>query len=123
VNSRSEISRRIPQSRAISGRRSTWRREEGTAKLRAVVVTVSVAVPAPEARLLGLTLQVVAEAYKEQLKLTCEANPFSGETEMAFENTAVWPALIVWVVEPEDVREKSGGEETTSSVRFPEDDR
>jgi hypothetical protein len=101
-----------------------WRiREEGTAKPRAVVVTVSVAVPVPEARLLGLRLQVVAEADKEQLKLTWEVKPFSGETEMALEKTAIWPALIVWVVTPEDVREKSGGEETTFSMRFPEDGR
>jgi hypothetical protein len=98
-------------------------REKGTVKLRAVVVTVSVAVPVPEARLLGLTLQVVAQAYKEQFKLTCEANPFSGDTERALEKSAVWPALTVWVVVPEDVREKSGGEETTFSVTFREDGR
>jgi len=44
----------------------------------AVVVTVTVAVPLPDAKVFGLTAQVVALAAigKEQDKLTCEENPF-----------------------------------------------
>lgn len=74
-----------------------------------VVVTVTVAVPLPEVRVLGLTLQVVKDAGVAQIKATWALNPLSGETVMALVNVAVCPALTVTVVVPEVVREKSGG--------------
>jgi hypothetical protein len=45
---------------------------------RTIVVTVTVAVPLPVARVFGLTVQVVAVAAggKEQVKFTCAENPF-----------------------------------------------
>lgn len=83
----------------------------GGTRPRAVVVTVTVAVPLPDANTFGLTAQVVAFAVvgREQDKLTCDEKPFCAAIEMAFVNVAVWPALTVCVVVPEEVIVKSGG--------------
>jgi len=84
-----------------------------------VVVTLTLAIPLPDANMFGLTTQMVAVAAtgKEQAKLTCEENPPCEETVIAFVNVAVWPALTVCDVGPEAVREKSGGR-TTVSVKL-----
>lgn len=74
-----------------------------------VVVTVTVAVPLPEANVFGLTLHVVKDAGGPQVKLTWALNPASAETVIALVKVAVWPALTVSVVVPVGVREKSGG--------------
>ena len=76
---------------------------------RAVVVTVTVALPLVSTS--GLTVQVVAFAVtgREQIKLTCAEKPLRSETEMTLVNVAVWPALTVCVAVPVEVMEKSGG--------------
>src|SRR5579864_2905384 len=83
-----------------------------------MVVTMTLAVPLPFASMFGLTVQVVLVAAigREQDRLTCEANPFCGVTEMALVKVAVWPALTVCVVVPDDVTEKSGGPVTVKLV-------
>lgn len=73
------------------------------------MVTVTVAVPLPDAKVFGLTLQVVKEAGDMQVNVTWALNPFSGETVRALVNVAVCPALTVIEAVPEVVREKSGG--------------
>ena len=80
------------------------------------MVTVTVEVPLPEAKALGLTAQVVfvAATGREQDRLTWAEKPLSGETVMTFVNAAVWPALMVCVVVPEEAIEKSGGAVTVS---------
>jgi len=62
-----------------------------------MVVTVTVAVPLPEAKVFGLTAQVVALAAigKEHDKFTCDEKPFWAATEIAFVNVAVCPAVTV----------------------------
>ena len=69
------------------------------------------AVPLPEANEVGLTEQVVwLAAYgREHDRLTCEAKPLCGVTEIVLVKVAVWPAATVCVVLPEEVMEKSGG--------------
>ena len=66
-------------------------------KPRAMVVTVTVAVPLPDANTFGFTVQVVAVAVsgREQDKLTCDEKPLCGVTEIAFVNVAVCPAGTV----------------------------
>src|SRR5579859_5028936 len=83
----------------------------GGATPRDVVVTITVAVPLPEANMLGLTVHVVPDAAngREQDKFTCELKPLSAATVRAFAKVAVWPALTVCAVVPEAVTEKSGG--------------
>src|SRR5260370_42278839 len=79
---------------------------------RAMVVTLTVAEPLPEANMLGVTVHVVvavAAIGREQDRLTCDAKPFCGVTEIALVNVAVWPAFTVCVVVPVAVTEKSGG--------------
>jgi hypothetical protein len=78
-------------------------------RLRAVVVTETEAVPLPLANIFGLTAHVVIVAGGAQVKFTCALNPLSAETVMALVNVAVCPALIVCVVVPVEVIEKSGG--------------
>jgi hypothetical protein len=80
------------------------------------VVTVTVAVPLPVAKVLGLAEQVVLAAAvgREQDKVTLAEKPLRAETVMAFVNVAVWPALTVCVVVPAEVTEKAGGAVTIS---------
>ena len=79
-----------------------------------MVVTVTVAMPLPEAKVLGVTVQAVAVAAsgREQDKLTCDEKPLWAVTEITFVNVAVWPAATVCVVVPDEVMEKSGGPAT-----------
>lgn len=86
---------------------------------RAMVDTLTLAVPLPVASMFGFTAQVVAIAGKEQDKLTCETNPFSAETEIALVNVAFCPALTVSVGVLDEVTEKSGGGGSTVSVNVP----
>src|SRR5690349_21331672 len=76
-----------------------------------MVVTLTVAVPLPFGNRLGFTPQVVkvAETGKAQDRSTAEEKPFWAEMEIALVNVAVCPALIVCVVVPVEVMEKSGG--------------
>ena len=69
----------------------------GGTKPRAMVVTVTVAVPLPVANIFGLTAQVVwvAAIGSEQDRLTCEARPSCAVTEIALVNVAFWPAFTV----------------------------
>lgn len=87
------------------------RGHEGGIRPRAMVVTVTVAVPLPVANVFGFAAQVVAVAAdgSEQDKLTWAENPLSADTVMAFVNVAVCPAFTVCVVAPEVATEKSGG--------------
>jgi hypothetical protein len=64
---------------------------------RAMVVTVTEAVPLPVGSEAGLTEQVVAVALKgrAQAKFTCDEKPFCEAMEIAFVNVAVWPAVTV----------------------------
>jgi hypothetical protein len=73
------------------------------------VVTVTLALPL--ARTAGFTAQVVffAATGREQDRLTCEVKPFWAATVTTFVKVAVWPALMVWVVAPEEEMVKSGG--------------
>jgi hypothetical protein len=59
---------------------------EAVGPLPLVVVTVTVAVPVPELKALGAIEQLVPAAAggRRQVKFTCDANPFTGETVMAF---------------------------------------
>ena len=94
------------------GRKMKRRRGHmGGTKPRAMVVTVTVEVPLPEAKEFGATEQVVAVALKgrAQDKLTWAEKPFCAAMEIALVNVAVWPAVTVCVVVPEEVIEKSGG--------------
>jgi hypothetical protein len=88
----------------------------GGARPRAIVETVTVAVPLPEAKVFGLIAQIVevAATGREQDKFTWAEKPFRAETVMPFVNVAVWPAFTVWVVAPEEKTEKSGGAVTVS---------
>ena len=61
----------------------------------AVVVTVTVAEPVPGTKEGGLTEQVAAAAAIEQDRLTCAEKPSWADTEIAFANDAVWPAVTV----------------------------
>jgi hypothetical protein len=79
----------------------------GTAALRAVVVTVTVAVPAPLSEF-GLTEQYVAVAGTEQLSATADEKLFSAAIEMALVNVAVVPAVTVTLVVPPGAIVKSG---------------
>src|SRR5258708_2283477 len=87
------------------------RGQEGGKKPRTMVVTITEAVPLPEANTFGLTAQVVAVAVRgrEQDKLTCDENPLWAVTEITFVKVAVWPAATVTDVVPDEVMEKSGG--------------
>ena len=82
---------------------------------RAVVVTVTLADPGKALMELGLTEQDVALAVREHERLTAEEKPFVEPTETTFVKVAVAPALMVWVVLPEDVMEKSGGPVTVKA--------
>lgn len=75
-----------------------------------MVVTLTVAVPLPLATILGFTVQVALAAAtgKEQDKLTGEAKPFCGVTEIELVKVAVWPAVTVCAVVPVEVMAKSG---------------
>ena len=63
----------------------------GIHALRLVVVTITLAVPPPDPIRLGFTEHVVifAVAGREQVKLTWEEKPFSGETVITFAKVAV----------------------------------
>jgi len=58
---------------------------------RAVVVTMTEAVPLPDANTFGLTVQVVAVAVSgsKQDKLICDEKPLCAVTEIAFVNVAI----------------------------------
>lgn len=87
------------------------RGHRGGTRPRAVVVTVTVAVPLPEANMLGATVQVVAlaEIGREQDKFTCAEKPLWAATEIALVNVADCPAATVCEVVPDEVMVKSGG--------------
>jgi len=87
------------------------RGHKGGTKPRTMVVTITVAVALPEGIDAGLTEHVVAVAAigREQDKLSWAEKPLWAVTEIAFVKVAVWPAVTVWLVEPEEVMEKSGG--------------
>lgn len=89
----------------------------GEAMPRAMVVTLTPAVPLPLGSMFGLTAQVVSVAAtgSEQDKLTCKAKPFWAVTVIALLNVAVCPALTVCVVVPVALMEKWGGRE---NVKF-----
>lgn len=94
--------------------------KSGGAIPRAMVVTLTLAVPLPLANTFGFTVQVVLVAAigREQDKLTGDANPFCAVTEMALVKVAVWPALTVCVVVPVEVMLKSIGPGVKESVMF-----
>ena len=83
-----------------------------------MVVTITEAVPLPEANTFGLTAQVVAVAAtgRVQDKLTCDEKPLWAVTEITFVKVAVWPAATVTDVVPDEVIEKSGGPVTMKLV-------
>jgi hypothetical protein len=83
-----------------------------------VVVTLTLAVPLPVAKVLGFTAQLVwvAATGSEHDRLTCEEKPLCGVTETALVNMAIWPALMVCGVVPEDEMEKSGGPVTVKFI-------
>ena len=87
------------------------RGHEGGTSPRAVVVTMTEAVPLPVGNAAGLTEHVVAVALKgrAQATLTCAEKPLWAAMEITFVNVAVWPAVMVCVVAPEEVMVKSGG--------------
>jgi len=85
---------------------------------RAMVLTITEAVPLPVGKEAGLTEQVVAVAVagRVQIKLTCAEKPFCGAMVITFVNVAGWPAGTVSVVVPDEVMEKSGGPATMKLI-------
>jgi hypothetical protein len=87
-----------------------------------MVVTVTVALPLPVAKDLGLTEQVVevAETGSEQDTFTWAEKPDCAAMVIAFVKVAVWPAATVCEVVPVEVIEKSGGPVTVKFTALEE---